>query len=118
MENRVRTFSSLNILAGIWLVISPAFIDYASTGNLWQQMILGGALIVFGLVRLGMPDRSWPSWINLAIGAWIIIAPFVISGVTDAVTWNQVITGALVVLLSLGSGQTTMMAHRHGHHAT
>src|SRR5579871_6065746 len=95
-DNEVRFVNGLSILAGIWLVVAPFVIHYASTGNQWQEVVFGAAIIVVSLVRLAMPKITWPSWINLLIGAWLIIAPWTIPNTSIAAKWNEVILGIIV----------------------
>jgi hypothetical protein len=54
----------------------------------------------------GVP-AMWTSWLNLLLGLWVIIAPFVVafSGSPTAV-WNDVIVGALIAIAGLVAAQS------------
>lgn len=42
------------------------------------------------------------NWVNVLLGAWIIISPFVLGFSNQtAITWNNVATGAAIFLLAL-----------------
>ena len=113
MENQIRTLSGINILAGLWLVVAPFILSYASQGNIWQEVLFGAIVIVLGLTRLGMPENTWPSWTNFVVGLWLIIAPWVISGTTTAAKWNEAIVGIIIAILAYTSAETTRkLSHR------
>lgn len=107
MQDQVRTLSGLNVLAGGWLIISPFLLNYSIDGNVWQQVIFGVAVAAFGLVRLAAPSQAWASWVNAAIGIWMVIAPWAIAGTSLAAKWNQVIAGLVIAGLALASAAST-----------
>ena len=41
----------LNVLLGVWLIVSPLFVRVSSPLTFWNLEIVGAALIVFGLMR-------------------------------------------------------------------
>lgn len=107
----VRTASGLDLVAGLWLVIAPFVLGYATvTGALWNDVIFGIAIVVLAASReVGEGYRhAWPSWVNALIGLWLIIAPFAIgySFIREAV-WNDVIIGIAVVVLATWSALAT-----------
>lgn len=116
MENEARTLSGINVLAGIWLIVAPFVLNYASSGNKWQEVIFGAIIAILGLVRMAAPSVAWPSWANLLAGIWLIIAPWTISGTTTSARWNEVIVGIIVAALAWGSGAITANAHHHEPH--
>lgn len=111
----------LNLLLAIWLFFSPWILQFgggASTaqpavGNAaqmvpnaaWNAWVLG--VIVF-LVSLSAISRMelWQEWVNLILGAWIFIAPWVLgfaAGPHSAASWDHWIVGALIFLVSASS---------------
>ncbi|MDZ4225747.1 MAG: SPW repeat protein [Candidatus Andersenbacteria bacterium] len=107
----VKTASGLDALVGLWLVLSPFILGYSLlTGALWNAIIVGVLVILLaGMRALGEGYRSaWPSWVNLVLGLWMIVAPFIIgyAGVM-AVLWNSIIVGALIVILAAWSALST-----------
>lgn len=113
MQGEARTLSGLNILAGIWLIISPFILSYQSTGNEWQQVVLGIIVSILGIVRMSAADVAWPSWVNALIGLWMIVAPWVIPNTSTAARWNQVILGIIIAVFAYSSGATTVSHHTH-----
>ena len=43
-------------------------------------------------------------FVNVVLGAWVIVAPWVVAGATPASRWNAVVAGVLVIALSLPRG--------------
>ncbi|WP_340687870.1 hypothetical protein LCL61_17895 [Amycolatopsis coloradensis] len=70
-------------LAGVWLTLSPFVLDHEYTGTgfdgLWNDALVGIALIVTGSARLVEPLAA-SRWSSLppALGLWLIAAPFVL----------------------------------------
>jgi hypothetical protein len=60
------------------------------------------------------------SWINFVLGLWLIIAPFALHYNTEFVaTWNNVIIGIIVAVLSIvraleHTNAQAMREQRHG----
>ena len=105
----------VNLLLAIWLFISPWVLQFAAgnatapaAGNdfpaanaAWNAWVLG--VIVF-LVALSARSRMefWQEWINLLLGIWIFIAPWVLGFVAlSAASWDHWVVGALVFLISV-----------------
>ena len=90
------------LVLGAWLFLSPFWMDaYASTSNAaaWNSYIMGVLLFAFAWAAFAS-RRIWEEWVNLAIGAWLIISPFVLafySGQPGA-GWNHIVVGALVCI--------------------
>lgn len=103
----------LNLALGVWLFISPWILDFSgAAAAAWNAYIVGAGFAIFALIALGKPDR-WEEWVNVVIGAWAVISPWVLgySSVTVA-TWNAVIVGAIVLLVSL---EATRAERQQGH---
>jgi len=115
MEDQARTLSGISVAAGLWLIIAPFILHYNSSGNMWQEIIFGSIVAIFSLIHLRTPRLSWPSWMNLLIGIWVIISSWVISGTTSGARWNQVIVGIIIAILAWTSGAVTSSSHRQHH---
>jgi len=103
----VRTSGGLDILAGIWLIIAPFLLNYSARGgSVANDVIVGIVVLVLAGVQISGENyrTSWPSWINVLLGLWLIAAPFLLgypSG--SAAMWNDIILGIVVGALSLTS---------------
>ena len=90
------------LVLGIWLFFSPFWMaSYAATGDAaaWNSYILGIAVAAFAIAAL-VSDERWEEWVELALGIWLVIAPFVLGfwGAERGAAWNQIIVGVLVGL--------------------
>ncbi len=98
--------SGTNVLLGVWLTVSPWVLNYSEQDNAaWNQVIIGLAIAVMALVRTASPANfSELSWTNFVLGAWLIVAPFVLplseTSPSEPVYWNNVIVGVLVLILA------------------
>ena len=96
--------SVINVLIGIWLIISPFVVmAFSQFGNMRANNVIIGIMI--GLVALfrasGSAKAEW-SWANVILGIWLIISPFVLGAASSAtVVWHNVIAGIVVALLAL-----------------
>ena len=85
---------------GIWLFFSPYFLDYLSVSGpaAWNSYIFGIVLVV--MAGFALADRRiWEEWVNVVVGAWLFISPFIVGFYGDnAATWNHMILGVLVVI--------------------
>jgi len=110
----VKTLSWLVVLLGIWEVLAPFILGYSSkAGALWDAIILGIALIILaGWAALSnqVSTVKLLDWINVVLGVWLIIAPFIVRYTNiGAALWNDIIVGILVVVLA---GWAALLAPR------
>ncbi|MFJ4468251.1 SPW repeat protein [Streptomyces sp. NPDC089424] len=92
-------------LLGLYCAVSPWVVHYATSqaALTTHNLIIG---IAIGLLALGFtraPERMYGlSWAMCALGVWMIISPWIVGSNPDAgVVWNNVIIGALAVILGL-----------------
>ncbi len=105
--------SVINILAGLWLIASPwiyagsravqGLPGGAAPIGAWNSVIVGIVVALFAVIRLSSGAATAPlSWVNAALGAWMIAAPWVIGYAGDPVrTWNSVIVGIIVLIMAI-----------------
>lgn len=98
---------------GLWLIVSPWTIAHnmASADNplgvtvaaMWALHGIGILVTILALAALsGFAD--WKEWINVVLGACLLISPFVLGFTGSAgLEWNAFICGALIVGFSLWS---------------
>jgi hypothetical protein len=105
-----RTASLLNVLAGVWLIVSPFVLGYATRPvAMWVTIVVGIIVLVLAWIRAAKPERHVGlSWVNLLLGIWLIVSPFALTYATFArATWNDVVLGAVVVILAIWSAVAT-----------
>jgi len=101
-----RAASTINVLAGIWLFVSPWVYGYSGTMNAWNAWIVGFIIAVLGAVRLSAPMQSWLSWINCVLGIWTFFSPWIygFAGDTGRLV-NCLVVGVIVFVLGLTSAR-------------
>lgn len=99
-----RLADKFNIVAGIWLVISPFFFAFATTRlGAENNVAVGLAIVVFAAIHMGAVEAPWASGINVALGIWLIASPFVLGLQPGATTTHNLVLGACVAILALVS---------------
>ena len=96
------------LVAGLWLIGMSIFAGYRDTAGFdgrWNDRVMGVLLIVVALIRIvARTTTGRLSLISVAVGVWLIAAPFVLGYGRGphamSSTWNDVIVGAIVVLLA------------------
>jgi len=101
-----KVLSWLVALVGLWEVIAAFVLGYAAaTTAFWDAIIVGIALIVLGawaaLSNQETADKTL-DWINVVLGVWLILAPFVLGySAIVAAMWNDIIVGIVVAVLAV-----------------
>lgn len=111
-----RSLSSIMFIVGAWLLVSPYLLGYTLDQAIWQQTIAGLLIAIVAAVRYVMPAMQWPSWITVALGAWLVLAPF-ITGYNDGVAiWNGIFFGLVAAGLGLWDATTDFASVSGAHH--
>ncbi len=88
------------LVLGAWVFLSPFWMPaYLSRTDVaaWNSYIFGAIAFVLAWAAL-VTGQLWEEWVNLAVGIWLIIAPFVLRffGPENGAAWNQIILGILM----------------------
>ncbi|MFC9504523.1 SPW repeat protein [Streptomyces sp. NPDC057002] len=101
-------------LLGLYCAASPWIVHYTTSQPplVTHNLIMG---IAIGLLALGFtraPERMYGlSWAMCALGVWMIVSPWIVGESPDAgVVWNNIIIGALAVILGLVCAGTAAKA--------
>jgi hypothetical protein len=110
-EEVSRPASTLNVLAGIWLIISPWVLGFSGMqAAMLSTLLVGIAVLVLAIIRLGTTGTSGLSLLNFWLGLWLIISPFVLSFASRSLAMsNAIILGILVAIFGLWAA---LAAHR------
>jgi hypothetical protein len=109
----MKRVSWVNLILGIWLVISQYVLG--STGavaTVANDIILGILLIATSWwILAATTEVLGVSWFQMLCGVWLVIAPFVLSyhAMTQALA-NDVVIGVIVFIVGLLESQP--LAHR------
>jgi hypothetical protein len=90
----------ITIALGVWLVTSPGAFGYQSAAMTASDIASGTAVILLGVLSLA-PRRFWASWVIALIGVWVLFAPLVFWAPDAATFTNALLTGSLLILLSV-----------------
>ena len=87
---------------GFWLMLSPTILG--TQGLMADSSHLVGALVVsFAVIATGEPAR-FVRFVNVLLGAWVVVAPWLLAGGSSTAAWNGVFVGVLLILVSLPRG--------------
>ncbi len=100
-RDNVLDAATLDLVAGVWLAISPWVLAYTATDARWNPIIFGAIVALLALVRIAMPARAGGlSAISAAIGVWMFIAGFWLADSVQA-AWNDWMLGIIVFALAM-----------------
>ena len=99
-EQSFGTAVSITVVA-IWLIVSPAALDYSAGDASWNPIVCGVLIIVFSIGLLARPALARTlGLITFVIGAWLAASAFLLDA-PPAGQLNQGGFGAIVAVLSL-----------------
>lgn len=91
--------------AGVWLMCAPSAFAVGIQRAAADSDHLAGALVivvsVIALAEVARPVR----FLNVPLGAWLVVAPWFLEGGTTVARWNSAVVGAAIVVLSLPLGK-------------
>src|SRR5262249_10490202 len=94
----------INLILGGWLFLTPWIFGFTGGAAGWNAWIFGALIAVVAIAALAA-FAEWEEWVNLALGLWLIVAPWTLefAGNTTAMR-NHVIVGIVVAGLAAGAG--------------
>ena len=106
-----RLSSGMNGLLGAAIMFSPLVSGHAAASrpDAWAGLGLGGIIMTFGVARLLAPEEFRAlSWANLALGACILVSPWLLRFASnDDLMWAGVAVGTAVMVLAGTSARVT-----------
>lgn len=103
-KSSAKMASGLNLLLGLWLIIAPFIFSYATAAASSNDLTIGVTIAILALIRVfKVSGTSWASWVNVALGVWLLVAPFVLRYADPAALWNDLIVGIAVICLGIWS---------------
>ena len=94
--------SSIELVIGLWLLLSPLALGFFSNPTASLVTILV-ATVVFFVSQLGLANQQpWEEWVNLIAAVVLISSPWLMGYASvAAATWNAIVCGGLLVLLTV-----------------
>lgn len=107
----VKTTATINLLAGIWLFISPWVYGAYSVPSAWNSWIVGALIAIFAGSRIYNPSMRGLSIANLLLGAWTFASPWIYGYTGDSGRFvNSLCVGVIVFVLGM-YGTSAEMGH-------
>ena len=88
----------INLAVGTWLFVS-AFLwphSYGQTENAW---VVGFMAVIMALG--GVSGLSWTRYLNVVLGAWLIVSPFFVRVSSPLTYWNLELVGSALIIFGL-----------------
>lgn len=93
----------LSAALGVWLMAAPAVLGV--TGTAANGHYVTGALIVtWAVIAFGEVVRP-VRLLNVPLGLWVAVSPWVLTGATGVSRWSDVFVGLLLMVLSIRRGR-------------
>ncbi len=114
MKTRQRWQDWINLIAGIWLFISPWLFSFNHMGFSWDPFVMGAVIIVSSVWALS-DKRVWEEWVDLIIGVWVFFSPWILGfSNVSAALWNMLAAGAVIFVLSIwGLNSSSVRENTH-----
>ncbi len=100
MKANLKLVDWINLVLAILLLISPWVLAFPAGPASYNAVIAG---LIIGLVAVGaiVAFAQWEEWVNLIVGVWVFIAPFVLSfTAAPQAMWTHVVIGLVVAVLA------------------
>ncbi len=93
----------VNVVLGVWLVVSTWIFGYAGSAAGYNAWALGALIAVTGLWSLYRPASRAGEGLNIALGTWTFFAPwvFAFAWAMSSAAWNAWIVGAAVAIIAV-----------------
>lgn len=98
----------VSMCIGLWLMAAPAVLGYGRP-LATSDHIAGPLIATFACIAIWECTRSL-RWVNLALGAWVVLAPWALSGPPWGLL-NGVVSGTATAFLASRGGE---IRHRFG----
>jgi hypothetical protein len=112
-QRRSSPFSALNILLGVWLIVSPFVLAFHHlTPAVWNNVAVGILVGLFALFRNsgGYDEPGW-SWCNAILGLWLVVSPWALGfASTGSAMVNNLVAGGVIALLAFISAMVARPA--------
>lgn len=99
----MKVLSSVALLLGVWIMLSPAILDYPSFDATASHVIIGAIVTLVAGVRLSLPQVYWPSWVGVVLSVQLIIIPLNTAAAGGIIHWNATLAGLVLLAISLRS---------------
>lgn len=89
----------LNLIFGGLLVISP-WLFHLPSGSASENALIAGLIIAVISIAALAALAIWEEWLNLIVGLWVIVSPWVLGFAQGTAMQVHVVIGVLVAVLA------------------
>ncbi|SIO18849.1 SPW repeat-containing protein [Bradyrhizobium erythrophlei] len=89
-----------NLVLAMFLVISPWFFARANPAAAIDLRLSGAAIAILSLAAM-VAFSNWEEWVNLLLGFWLIVSPWILGFPHTRVMHFSIAVGAAVAFLAL-----------------
>jgi hypothetical protein len=89
-----------NLAAAIFLLVAPWMFVRANPAAAIDLRISGAAIAILSLVAI-VAFSVWEEWINLFVGGWLIMSPWLLGFAHTRAMHFSIAAGAVVMFISL-----------------
>jgi len=93
----------LSAVAGLVVLLSPWLAGYALVQPALANAVIVGTLLFTGAMAAAVIGRPWAECGLVALGAWLLVSPWVLAFVDTAAIRVAVVMGGVVLLLGGGA---------------
>ena len=87
-------------LLGLWLCISPWALRFDLEPTATRITVITGILIILAEMMTLSVYQAWEEWINVILGAWLVICPWILGISSSVARVNLIGVGLLVMALA------------------
>lgn len=91
----------INLILAVWLFLSPWIVGFAGlVPAAWTAWLSAIAVFIFAVAAL-LAFAEWEEWINLIVGVWVLISPWVVHfSDRQKPTVTLLVTGVAIALIA------------------
>ena len=91
----------INLVLGIWICVSPWTLNFTDDASATRIAVAVGFLIIVSEVFTFWALRSLEEWINVLLGAWLVISAWLLDISASIMKIDFIVSGVAVVLLAV-----------------
>jgi hypothetical protein len=103
-----RVCDVLNLVLGALLFFSPWIFGFAPGAQSQNAMISGFIIAVLSVAALAA-FAEWEEWLNLVVGLWVLVSPWVLEFANTTAMWVHIVIGIIVAVVA--AIEVWMMRH-------
>ena len=103
-EHQIKFATGVNFLAGAYMLVASFIAAHNAAGRI-SGGVLGVVVMVLSSLVYGDARPPRANWANALIGAWFVVAPWILR-YSDSHPWtlNSIIVGLIILACSVWSG--------------